>query len=82
MQLDMIDAQEPDVFSLFQISISLIKQVSDYHYVPETVKYSGSIKACLQDSEDIPKDFTKLFDLNLFSFNTRMVPEVIDVYEV
>ena len=68
------------VFPFLEAAFTL--QVSDYHLVPETAKFSDSIKACLQDGEEIPKDFTKLFDMSLFSFNTKLVPEVIGVYEV
>ncbi|KAI9353849.1 hypothetical protein BDR26DRAFT_910587 [Obelidium mucronatum] len=65
--LNPIDANEPDV--------------SDYHYLPDTAKLSENLRSCLQESEDVPKDFTTLFDVKLFNFDTSLVPEAIKLYD-
>ncbi|KAJ3122027.1 Intraflagellar transport protein 52 [Physocladia obscura] len=66
--LNPIDANEPDI--------------SDYHYLPDTAKLADNLRNCLQESEDVPKDFTTLFDVKLFNFDTRLVPEALKLYEV
>ncbi len=38
------------------------------------------VKACLQDFEELPKDFTTLFDTNVFGFDLSLVPEAISAY--
>ncbi|KAJ3076628.1 Intraflagellar transport protein 52 [Podochytrium sp. JEL0797] len=65
--LNPIDANEPDV--------------SDYHYLPDTAKLAENLRSCLLESEDVPKDFTTLFDVKLFNFDTMLVPEAINLYD-
>jgi intraflagellar transport protein 52 len=65
--LNAIDAEEPDV--------------AEYNYIPDINNLSERVKACLQDSEDIPRDFSKLFDLELFSLNMNNLPKVIRAYD-
>lgn len=65
--LNVIDAEEPDV--------------SEYNLIPHVNQLSDRIKACLQDSEEIPRDFTKMFDMELFSFNMKHLPRVIRAYD-
>jgi intraflagellar transport protein 52 len=38
------------------------------------------LRSCLQESEDLPKDFTTLFKEDLFKFDTNLVPEAIKLY--
>jgi len=65
--LNHIDADDPDV--------------NDYHHLPDTEALSGSVRSCLHESDDIPRDFTTLFDEKLFKFDTDLVPEAVDLYE-
>ncbi|KAI9361244.1 hypothetical protein DFJ73DRAFT_814531 [Zopfochytrium polystomum] len=64
--LNTIDANEPDI--------------ADYHYLPDTAKLSESLRNCLQESEELPKDFTTLFDLSLFKLDTSLIPDAIQLY--
>lgn len=65
--LNTIDASEPDI--------------ADYHYLPDTAKLADMLRNCLQESEELPKDFTTLFDLNLFKFDTSRIPDAIRLYD-
>mmetsp|Transcript_77131 Transcript_77131/g.186591 ORF Transcript_77131/g.186591 Transcript_77131/m.186591 type:complete len:558 (+) Transcript_77131:165-1838(+) len=67
VDLDPVDAEEPDV--------------SDYVYLPDTAALSERLRSCLQESEDLPKDFTELFDDTLFRFDTNLIPEAVKLYE-
>jgi intraflagellar transport protein 52 len=40
-----------------------------------------NLKSCLQESHELPKDFTKLFDTQLFKLDTDLVPEVDQLYK-
>ncbi|KAJ3209464.1 Intraflagellar transport protein 52, partial [Clydaea vesicula] len=65
--LNTIDSNEPDV--------------SDYHYLPATAKLAESVRSCLQESEELPKDFTSMFELNLFKFDTSFISTSLNLYE-
>ncbi|KAG4088529.1 hypothetical protein H8356DRAFT_1724269 [Neocallimastix lanati (nom. inval.)] len=67
IELNSIDANEPDI--------------SDYHYLPETIQLSNTLKSCLQESDEIPKDFTTMFDTHLFKLDTSLIPEAIKLYD-
>lgn len=56
-------------------------EVNDYQYQPEIETLSNRLRACLQESEPLPRDHTKLFDTNLFKFDTSLIPESVALYE-
>jgi len=56
--------------------------MSDYVMVPDTARLAERPRVCLQESSDeIPTDYTKLFNQRLFSINTGCVPAAIQAYE-
>lgn len=68
-QLNLIDAEDPDI--------------AEYTHTPNIGAIASRPKTCLQDSEDIPRDLSKLFDQDdaqLFSLDMRHVPRVIRAY--
>ena len=66
--LDQIDAESWDL--------------SDYHYLPNTEQLAERLRCCLQETEEIPKDHTQMYDDTLFKFDTDLIPEVIQLYDV
>jgi len=52
----------------------------DYIRVPNTEALSQSLKPCLQGLEELPRDFTKLFDSTMFRFDTDIIPEAVKLY--
>lgn len=52
-------------------------QVSDYHYLPDTGKRAERVKLCLQEGEELPRDFTALFDSSLYNLDTSVLPDAI-----
>jgi intraflagellar transport protein 52 len=66
IKLNQIDADEPDI--------------TDYHYLPDTASLSERLRVAVEESEELPRDFTKLFDLTTFKLDTNMIPTVIDCY--
>jgi intraflagellar transport protein 52 len=65
--LNQIDAAEPDV--------------SDYHQLPDTIVLAETVRSCLQESEELPKDFTNLFDFGMFSFDSSYMANAIGLYD-
>jgi intraflagellar transport protein 52 len=56
-------------------------QLWEYTRVPNVEALSQNIKPCLQGMDDLPKDFTKNFNLNLFGFDTRLIPAAVSLFE-
>ena len=65
--LNTIDADEPEI--------------SDYQHVPNTATLAEQLRVCLQEGDDIPKDFTTLFKHDLYAINTSELPDVLDAYK-
>jgi len=51
------------------------------HVVPDTTSLAERLRGCLQESEPLPRDFTKLFDLKLFGFSPLMTPEAVALFD-
>mmetsp|Transcript_44569 Transcript_44569/g.72554 ORF Transcript_44569/g.72554 Transcript_44569/m.72554 type:complete len:474 (-) Transcript_44569:306-1727(-) len=65
--LDSQDADDPDV--------------SEYHQIPDISALAERMRCCLQESEELPRDFTILFNDSLFKFDTNLIPEAVILYE-
>ena len=52
-------------------------QISDYHFLPDTAVMAEKVKVCLQESEELPRDFTSLFDFTLYQMDTRVLPDAL-----
>lgn len=57
------------------------KEFPEYQYIPDVAEMAESLKSCLQESEDLPRDFTVLFDEGLFKYDTNLIPESLALYE-
>jgi len=49
----------------------------EHSSVPDIGTLSETIKCCLQVSDELPLDFTKLFREDLFQFNTSLIPKAV-----
>lgn len=56
--------------------------IADYAPIPNLEALSASLKPCLQGMEDLPRDFTKLFDSALFRLDTNLVPLAVRSFEL
>eukprot|EP00698_Gefionella_okellyi_P006079 TRINITY_DN15544_c0_g1_i1.p1 TRINITY_DN15544_c0_g1~~TRINITY_DN15544_c0_g1_i1.p1 ORF type:complete len:457 (+),score=98.56 TRINITY_DN15544_c0_g1_i1:63-1373(+) len=65
-KLNAIEAEDPDVH--------------DLHMLPDTPALAERVRCCLQESEELPRDFSQLFDDELFRFDVSLIPEVIQLY--
>lgn len=54
---------------------------TEFTAVPNIETLSESIKPCLQGLEDLPVDFTKLFDLNVHKFDLNHISDVVNMYK-
>ena len=65
--MDTIDANDPDV--------------TEYQVVPDTASLSDRLRGCLQEGDDVSRDFTSLFDHSLFKLDTSHISETIKLYD-
>uniref|UniRef100_A0A8D2QHP4 Intraflagellar transport 52 n=2 Tax=Zonotrichia albicollis TaxID=44394 RepID=A0A8D2QHP4_ZONAL len=56
-------------------------EISDYTVLPDTAALSEQLRVCLQEGDENPRDFTKLFDTSLYQLDTTALPSVIKAYE-
>lgn len=56
-------------------------ELAEYTHVPDITALADRLRSCLQESEDLPKDFTSMFSSELFKFDTNLVPDGIELYE-
>nr|CAD7199472.1 unnamed protein product [Timema douglasi] len=68
VKLNQIDAEDPEI--------------ADYNMIPDTARLADRPRVCLQESADeIPMDYTQLFEQRLYSINTGVVPAAIEAYD-
>ena len=67
IKLNEIDAEDPEI--------------SDYNMIPDTCRLADAVRVCLQESDEIPADYTRLFEHRLFSISTSLVPSSIRAYD-
>lgn len=67
IRLNQIDADEPDI--------------TDYNHLPDTASLADRLRVAVEQHEELPRDFTKLFTLDTFKLDTDRIPDVIDTYE-
>ena len=62
-------------------SIKNEPDLSEYHHVPDITALADRLRSCLQESDELPKDFTTLFNEKLYRFDTDLIPECLDLYK-
>ena len=56
-------------------------ELSEYHHVPDITALADRLRSCLQESDELPKDFTTLFNEKLYKFDTDLIPETLELYK-
>ncbi|VEL39538.1 unnamed protein product [Protopolystoma xenopodis] len=67
VHFDPIDAEDPDIETYFQ--------------VPDISSLGDQLKACLQESDEVPSNVSTLFDQSLFAMDTSMVSKAIAAFD-
>lgn len=65
----------------FERHVNEEAEISEYNHVPDITALADRLRSCLQESDEMPKDFTTLFSTNLYKFDTDLVPESIELYK-
>jgi len=56
-------------------------EFSDKVQVPDVEALSERLRLCLHESDELPSDFTALFDHRMYSINTKALPESLALYD-
>uniref|UniRef100_A0A1B6C3P4 Uncharacterized protein n=2 Tax=Clastoptera arizonana TaxID=38151 RepID=A0A1B6C3P4_9HEMI len=68
IELNELDSEDPDI--------------ADYVQVPDTSFLSDLPQGSLQEcAEDLPTDYTRLFDHSMYSINMTLMPEILQAYD-
>lgn len=54
---------------------------AELEYAPNIGALANRLRCCLQEADELPRDFTRLTDDSLFTYNTNLVPEVVNLYK-
>ena len=65
MKLNTIDSDDPEI--------------NDYHYLPDTHALAERLRVCVEERDELPRDFTTMFDQTMFKFDTNLIPEAVCV---
>ena len=63
------------------IGVSFLSSLYTSTPIRFTCHYSQSLKPCLQGMEELPRDFTKMFDMEMFKFDVTLIPQAKALYE-
>lgn len=55
--------------------------MADYHFLPHTAKLAEQPRVCLQEGDEVPRDFTTMFDHKLTGLGTSLIPAAVRAYE-
>eukprot|EP01012_Entosiphon_sulcatum_P048512 TRINITY_DN669_c0_g1_i1.p1 TRINITY_DN669_c0_g1~~TRINITY_DN669_c0_g1_i1.p1 ORF type:complete len:474 (-),score=112.31 TRINITY_DN669_c0_g1_i1:135-1556(-) len=67
IKLNEIDSEDPEI--------------SDYHFLPDTHALAERLRVCVEEREELPRDFTTMFDHTMFKFDTNLIPEAVELYK-
>ena len=65
----------------FDRSKSTKEHVEEARPVPDIEALSERLKWCLQENTPLPQDLSSLYCRNMLSFNTSMIPKVMEIYD-
>jgi len=66
VRMDPNDMEDPDIM--------------EYVQLPDSEALAERVRCCLQETEEVTKDFITLFDDTLFKFDTSLIPEAVNLY--
>ena len=64
----------------FERNIKEDPELSEYVHVPDITALADRLRSCLQESDELPRDFTTLFTDKLYKFDTDLIPESINLF--
>ena len=64
----------------FERAVQEEPDLSEYVHVPDITALADRLRSCLQEADELPRNFTALFNEKLYKFDTDLIPESIKLY--
>lgn len=64
----------------FERSIKEEPEINEYAHVPDITALADRLRSCLQEADELPRQFTTLYNQKLFKFDTDAIPEAIQLF--
>lgn len=55
--------------------------IQEYAHVPDITALADRLRSCLQESEELPRNFTQLFNGKLYKFDTDLIPDSLQLFQ-
>ncbi len=94
VQLNAVDMEDAEVCLLVCLCLCLHssihacessahndRQVADYHNLPNTAVLAEELRVCMQEGDEAPRDFTTLFDQDLFQLDFGAVTDSVRAFK-
>lgn len=55
--------------------------IQEYNHVPDITALADRLRSCLQQSDELPRNFMTLFNEKLYKFDTDLIPESLKLFQ-
>lgn len=55
--------------------------IQEYAHVPDITALADRLRSCLQESDELPRNFTQLFNSKLYKFDTDLIPDSLQLFQ-
>lgn len=69
-----------DADAEFERAVKEEPDLSENVHVPDITALADRLRSCLQEADELPRNFTTLFNERLYKFDTDLIPEAIKLY--
>lgn len=64
----------------FERNVKDEPEISEYAHVPDITALADRLRSCLQESDELPRNFMTLFNDKLYKFDTDLIPEALKLF--
>jgi intraflagellar transport protein 52 len=54
--------------------------ISEYNHVPDITVLADRLRSCLQEADELPRNFMTMFNDKLYKFDTDLIPESLKLF--
>jgi len=65
----------------FERNVKDEPEISVYAHVPDITALSDRLRSCLQEADELPRNFMTLYNNKLYKFDTDLIPEALKLFE-
>ncbi len=62
-------------------SIKNEPELSEYHHVPDITALADRLRSCLQECDELGKDFRNHVNEKMYKFDNDLIPETMELYK-